>query len=91
MKPFLLQFAETPPSDGVDLSIVEYSPTLHLNVIKGTARAAIMSEMLITQTLTKANEDVTDADRSLSKPLLQAMLVTSTDTYTATEQSDSDR
>jgi hypothetical protein len=47
--------------------------------------------MLVTETVTKANDDVTDADRNTRKASLQAMLVTQTGTYTATEESDSDR
>ena len=41
MRPLILEFAETPPMQNLDFSLIEYSRKKNLSVIKGTETAAV--------------------------------------------------
>ncbi len=41
MKHIILEFAETPKQENIDMSIIEYDYSLNLNVFKGTKIPAV--------------------------------------------------
>ncbi len=89
MKHLILQFAETPNQENIDLSMVEYDPQLQLTVIKGTKTPAVNFDEQATNTLTKTVGEGADADRD-TRHNVRVMLATSTQTRVHNESADSD-
>ncbi|MBX3295886.1 MAG: hypothetical protein KF762_09260 [Acidobacteria bacterium] len=86
MKPLIFEFLESPPSEGLDLSGIEYDETLNLSVDKSTRLPAIDQIHLGTETFTRTNE-VSDTDVTPSAALMN----TETATKVSGEGSDQDR
>jgi len=87
MKHLLLQYAESPNQENIDLSAIEYNPTLNLNVFKGTNIPAVNFSEQATETFTKTTGEGVDSDRNLK---LKTLMDTSTQTRVQNEASDSD-
>lgn len=65
MKPFSLQFKETPAADGsVDFSQVVYDDKFNLSINKLTGRPAVDEMKLGTETNTRVTGEGTDPDRN---------------------------
>ena len=90
MKHLILEFAEKPSNENIDLSNIEYDHDLNLNVLKGTKTPAINFSDQATETFTKVTGEAADTDRHLKKGLSLSM-DTSTETRTHNEVSDSDK
>lgn len=89
MKPLIFEFAETPPMQNMDFSLIEYSNKLNLSVLKGTEVIAVTSSHMSTETFTKVNQEPTDSDNDL-RHRAKLLLNTETETRTAQEPTDSD-
>lgn len=89
MKPLILDFAEAPEKIDLDYSIIEYSDTLNLSVLKGTQEVAIEKANLSTETFTKSQGETSDSDQSNKR--LKNIVETMTKTQVHKESSDSDR
>ena len=89
MRPLILEFAETPPMQNLDFSLIEYSRKKNLSVIKGTETAAVTYANMDTETFTKANQEPSDSDNDLRRQV-KLLLDTRTDTFTEQEPSDND-
>lgn len=89
MKPLILEFAEEPNVKDLDYSLIEYSESQHLSVLKGTNMPAIKTVSMETETFTKTQGEPSDADNDL-RSNLKRLLDTSTETLSGTEPSDSD-
>ncbi len=89
MKSFLLQFAETPQTESLQVSELEYSKTLNLSVIKGTNVPAISLNESTTETFTKANSEATDSDADFQRNSF--LMATSTQTRVYNETPDDDK
>jgi hypothetical protein len=87
MKPFILEFTETPIGESPDYNLVEYDNSLNLSVHKETRQPAIEIISMETETFTKTQGEGADSDRNG----LSLIMDTETRTYTNTESSDSDR
>lgn len=90
MQHLLLQFAETPHQENLDLSIVEYDNDLNLNVIKGTKIPAVTLIDQATDTFTKTTGEGTDSGRDLNSAIT-IVLDTSTQTRLSSEGADNGR
>lgn len=90
MKPLILEFIEEPSLRDVDFSIIEYSKKQNLSVIRGTEIPAISYVSMATETFTKTTGEVIDSDNN-NKLNLRQVLDTSTETFTSTENSDTDQ
>lgn len=88
MKLFSLQFKESPTTESLDYSLIEYDPIQNLSVNKVTRQPAIDSLKLDTETFTKTQGENSDSDNNNHIAIL---LDTETRTFTRTEASDSDR
>jgi hypothetical protein len=89
MNHIILQFAETPDQEVLDLSMVEYDRDLNLNVIKGTKIPAVTFADLATSTATKTSGEGVDSDKDFRSNISQ-MMGTSTQTRVRNESSDND-
>jgi len=87
MKPLAFQFKETPTSENIDYSLIEYDEQLNLSINKKTGQPAIETLTMDTETFTKAIGESSDSDRDSNSILMD----TETRTYTRTEDADSDR
>ena len=76
MRPFTLQFKETPDKVELDYSLIEYDETLSLSINKKTQLPAV--EVLCTDTMTgtRASREVSDSDNSLINELLDTTTMT---------------
>ena len=90
MKPLILEFAEKPNFIEFDNSLIEYSETQNLSVLKGTEIPAISYVNMATETFTKTMGEVSDSDNNVRNNL-KLLMGTETHTYTSTEPTDSDR
>jgi hypothetical protein len=90
MRHLLLQFAENPTGENIDLSIVAYDHNLNLNVVKGTTIPAVTFSDQETQTFTKANGEGLDSDSSLRYQQITSLTETTTSTRANIESADSD-
>lgn len=86
MNPLAFQFKETPSSENLDYSLIEYDEQLNLSVNKMTRQPAIDTLTMDTETFTKARGESSDSDNNGFGILMD----TETRTYTKTEESDSD-
>lgn len=89
MRPLILEFAETPELANIDYSIIEYSRTKNLSVLKGTENSAISHLSLDTSTRTKDGAETSDSDLDY-KFNLKRLLDTNTGSLNSTEPMDSD-
>ncbi len=89
MRHILLEFAEVPKQDAIDMSMVEYDNELNLNVFKNTKIPAVTFADQQTETFTKTQGEGSDSDRDM-KYNISSLLDTSTQTRTHNEVSDSD-
>lgn len=87
-KPFILNFGTEVSHEGADMSLVEYSYSQNLNVVKETGLPAIGFVSMDTETLTKTGNETSDSDKDFR---LQQLLDTSTETRNFGEVSDSDK
>jgi hypothetical protein len=86
MRPFIFNFKETPSIENLDLTLIEYSDTLNLNVDIISNLPAIEQLSLATETFTKEFGEASDSDRNN----LNLGLVTQTHTFAQSEGSDED-
>lgn len=86
MKPLIFQFKEYPKDAALDYSLIEYNETLNLSISKATGRPAIDVLSMDTETFTKSEEEVSDADSDK----ISALTDTVTNTRMEKEESDSD-
>lgn len=89
MKPLILKFAEKPELQSLDYSMIEYSHTKNLSVLKNTDISAISIANMDTETFTKAETEPTDSDYDF-RYKIKRLMDTRSDTYTVGEQSDTD-
>ena len=89
MRHIILEFAETPTQENIDISIIEYDYSLSLNVFKGTKIPAVNFSDQATETFTKAHGEGTDSDMDMKNSLC-SILDTSTQTRMNNEISDVD-
>ena len=89
MKPLILEFAEIPPMQNMDFSLIEYSNKLNLSVLKGTEVVAVTSSNMSTETFTKVHQEPSDSDNDLRRQA-NFLLNTETETRTTQEPTDSD-
>ena len=88
MKPFILEFKESPEDPSLDFSFMQYDPELNLNINTITGDPAIESIDLETMTFTKAGGESSDKDYEYFSCLAE----TETRTFAGVnETSDSDR
>ncbi len=91
MNPLILTYAETPESQNVDYSVIEYSKSMNLSVLKNTDIPAIVYANLETETFTKTSGEPSDTDTDADDNFrLKNVLDTSTETLNSNEPSDSD-
>lgn len=86
MKPLIFQFKEYPKDTALDYSLIEYDETLNLSICKPTGQPAIDVLSMDTETFTKSEEEVSDADSDR----INALMDTVTGTREDEEESDSD-
>jgi hypothetical protein len=86
MKPLIFQFKESPKDTALDYSLIEYNETLNLSISKATGRPAIDVLSMDTETFTKSEEEVSDADSDR----ISALMDTVTNTRMEEEETDSD-
>ncbi len=89
MKPLILEFAETPPMQNLDFSLIEYSRKKNLSVLKGTETAAIAYANMGTETHTRVSQEPTDTDNDLRRHV-KLLLDTRTETKVSQEANDTD-
>jgi hypothetical protein len=89
MNPLILKFAEKPEFKSLDYSMIEYSYTKNLSVLKNSDISAISIANMDTETLTKADTEPTDSDYDIQYKI-KSLMETRSDTYTTGEQSDAD-
>ncbi|WP_343703590.1 hypothetical protein [Chitinophaga sp.] len=87
MKPLILEFAETSSEPAPDFTMIEYSDTLNLNVLKKTQSPAII--LVSMDTLTGTFDQTESSDADPTRPL-NIQLDTSTGTKVMNEVSDTD-
>ena len=83
MKPFVLEFKETPIKESLDYSLIEYSKVLNLSIIKNTGKPAVDFLNMDTSTATRGSFESSDSD----KPSLNKLLDTTTFTKAGGETS----
>jgi hypothetical protein len=86
MKPFSFAFREYPQDEPCNLSTLEYSNDLNLNIDTLTGRPAIESLNMSTETFTKSQGEGSDSDKNG----LNIMMETQTRTFTQSERPDND-
>jgi len=87
-KPFILNFGTVVSNEGTDFSLIEYSYSKNLNVIKDTGLPAIGFASMDTETLTKTGFETSDSDKDFN---VKQLLDTSTGTPDFAETSDFDK
>ncbi|NOT74957.1 MAG: hypothetical protein HOP08_08505 [Cyclobacteriaceae bacterium] len=87
MKPFILEFKESPEAENLDYTAIEYDYTLNLNVDKFTGNPAVDVLSVATETFTKSNGEDSDSDRTGSV----SQMDTATKSFSGGESSDSDK
>lgn len=89
MRPLILEYAESPDSKELDFSLIEYSESKNLNVVKNTDVPAIVASHFDTQTFTKVMGESSDSDVDLRKNI-NNLLDTCIETKTHSETTQSD-
>jgi hypothetical protein len=88
MKSLILEFAETPQTETLDLPKTHYSKDLNLTVFDENDLPAISIANSATETFTKAGGEESDSDKDMLNQRI--LMATTTETRTVHEGSDSD-
>ncbi len=90
MRPLIIEYAESPTANNVDISLIQYSDTLNLNVRADNLQPAIDSLLTETCTTTRSTVESSDSD-SRSDSTIADLMSTETRTFVRREDSDSDQ